>query len=75
MHDNGPDEIIMGLKLLYLLHCVVIKYPNCEIIGTTDYPLFLHHKSDGADGVYRGLNSSDAGLQLAYAYISGVIVK
>lgn len=62
VHNDGPNEISMGLEFLNFLHGVIVKDPNMEIIGATNNPLFLENKSNCSYGVDGCLNGPDAGL-------------
>lgn len=62
MYYDGSDEVIVRLKLFYLLHGIVIIYSDMKIIGSAHNPLFLYDESDCSDGVCRRLDGPDASI-------------
>ncbi len=62
MDYNRSNEISVSLELFNLLHSIIVKDPNEEIIRPTYNPLFLMHKSNSSYWINRSLNSSDAYL-------------
>lgn len=62
MHDDGSNEVGVGLELFNFLHGVIVIDSQMEVIRPAHDPLLLQNESHSSDRIYWGFYCADWGL-------------